>query len=366
MLVPRGRGFERARSAHVACWSLGVLRRRQRQLCHWRSQRLPEQRLPRLELARRGLQRLGRDDLPGPGHDHAPRVRGPQLQRHRRLLPARTPLSAPPPPARCARLRLLCVLFAGAVCCGVLCFECCFMLFVLCVGAWVCGCVGVLWRGTASLAGFAGHFICDVRFPCLRAWGQGESYEDLLCKGTGQRGVAILGDSAAAHFQYAPAPFCLPSMLFGVGLLLLHSGFVVAGSIPANYLTPKGWNLDQLLPVVSLRLSSPSPDVFVELGTNTVCMCFHPVVLGPRSGAFSGARYLFIFGLCWAGDRRSRCPRILTLARRWYLSAFCCCALHCASLLPSPNPCGSRQTGRSARGRPDGRTRPTARPRRCP
>ena len=31
---------------------------------------------------------------------------------------------------------------------------------------------------------------------------QGESYEDLLCKGTGQRGVAILGDSAAAHFQY--------------------------------------------------------------------------------------------------------------------------------------------------------------------
>lgn len=30
---------------------------------------------------------------------------------------------------------------------------------------------------------------------------QGESYEDMYCKGTEQRGVIILGDSAAAHFH---------------------------------------------------------------------------------------------------------------------------------------------------------------------
>ena len=43
------------------------------------------------------------------------------------------------------------------------------------------------------------HWLCHC--PLLMV-AQGESYEDLLCKGTGQRGVAILGDSAAAHFQY--------------------------------------------------------------------------------------------------------------------------------------------------------------------
>ena len=32
----------------------------------------------------------------------------------------------------------------------------------------------------------------------------GRAYEDLLCSGTGQRGVAVLGDSASAHFRIPP------------------------------------------------------------------------------------------------------------------------------------------------------------------
>jgi acyloxyacyl hydrolase len=34
--------------------------------------------------------------------------------------------------------------------------------------------------------------------------GQGQSYEDLLCSGTKQYGLVVLGDSAAAHFHVPP------------------------------------------------------------------------------------------------------------------------------------------------------------------
>ncbi len=32
----------------------------------------------------------------------------------------------------------------------------------------------------------------------------GRTYEDLFCTGTGQQGVALLGDSAGAHFHLPP------------------------------------------------------------------------------------------------------------------------------------------------------------------
>lgn len=53
-------------------------------------------------------------------------------------------------------------------------------------------------------------------------------YEDLFCAGTQPRGIAILGDSATAHFH-----------------------------IPPQWLTAQGWNLDQLLPDALNEIDQP-------------------------------------------------------------------------------------------------------------
>ena len=54
------------------------------------------------------------------------------------------------------------------------------------------------------------------------------SYEDLFCKGTQQRGLIMLGDSATAHFH-----------------------------IPPQWLTAAGWNMDQLLEDAENELDKP-------------------------------------------------------------------------------------------------------------
>ena len=38
----------------------------------------------------------------------------------------------------------------------------------------------------------------------------GKTYEELFCEGTGQRGIAVLGDSVSAHF-HIPPEWVIPS-----------------------------------------------------------------------------------------------------------------------------------------------------------
>jgi hypothetical protein len=70
----------------------------------------------------------------------------------------------------------------------------------------------------------------EVDHNCNGIFGHNDTglYEDLLCEGTQQRGIVILGDSATAHFH-----------------------------IPPQWLTAQGWNFDQLLPDALNEIDQP-------------------------------------------------------------------------------------------------------------
>ena len=62
--------------------------------------------------------------------------------------------------------------------------------------------------------------------------GTGESYEEMLCAGTDRRGIAIIGDSATAHFH-----------------------------VPPSWLTAAGWSKDEVFSSASLSLAEDELDM---------------------------------------------------------------------------------------------------------
>lgn len=76
----------------------------------------------------------------------------------------------------------------------------------------------------------------DVDHDCNGIWGQdaatGAAWEDELCAGTERRGIAILGDSATAHFH-----------------------------VPPQWLTADGWTSEQVFSEASLVLAEDELDV---------------------------------------------------------------------------------------------------------
>ena len=70
----------------------------------------------------------------------------------------------------------------------------------------------LLWYNTYSVRVAQVWYVRDAVVPIQGVTPSGQPYEDLFCKDSGQMGVALLGDSAGAHF-HIPEKFLMAPTL---------------------------------------------------------------------------------------------------------------------------------------------------------